>query len=228
MKAGIAALLLAILAWFLPMIRISGGSIYFSALASLWLTVPARATVLNSPLLNSLVRAFTIAGVYVLYFGCAAILPVTRDSGTLPENIPKVVFTRFWITPALIFFTFVYLKFVNSGYLLILAPPVCAWMGLWAANWYAKSGSPKALKMLAFGGCAAINTAIFLWAPVYCSYREVHRFEAELANVVATLPRIASPDTTMIVGMDSHFLGYRHAGYYLPGYLTAEFPAVQL
>jgi len=32
----------------------------------------------------------------------------------------------------------------------------------------------------------------------------------------------------MIVGFDSHFLGYRHAGYYLPGYLTIQFPEVQL
>jgi len=32
----------------------------------------------------------------------------------------------------------------------------------------------------------------------------------------------------MIIGMDSHFLGYRHAGYYLPGYLTAQYPEVRL
>ena len=32
----------------------------------------------------------------------------------------------------------------------------------------------------------------------------------------------------MIVGFDSHFLGYRHAGYYLPDYLTVQFPEVQL
>jgi hypothetical protein len=32
----------------------------------------------------------------------------------------------------------------------------------------------------------------------------------------------------MIVGLDSHFLGYRHAGYYLPDYLTVQFPEVRL
>jgi hypothetical protein len=32
----------------------------------------------------------------------------------------------------------------------------------------------------------------------------------------------------MIVGFDSHFLGYRHAGYYLPDYLTVLFPEVRL
>ena len=38
------------------------------------------------------------------------------------------------------------------------------------------------------------------------------------------------PKDTMIVGLDSHFLGYRHiASYYLPGYLTVpQFPEVKL
>ena len=30
------------------------------------------------------------------------------------------------------------------------------------------------------------------------------------------------------MGFDSHFLGYRHAGYYLPEYLTIQFPEVPL
>jgi len=30
----------------------------------------------------------------------------------------------------------------------------------------------------------------------------------------------------VIVGFDSHFLGYRHAGYYLPQFLTVEYPAL--
>jgi hypothetical protein len=63
---------------------------------------------------------------------------------------------------------------------------------------------------------------------VYCSYGAVRRLEAELRNIIAVLPQIASPRETLIVGFDSHFLGYRHAGYYLPDYLTVQFPEVQL
>jgi hypothetical protein len=84
------------------------------------------------------------------------------------------------------------------------------------------------LKVLAMGGCAAANTMLFVGAPVYCSYGEVRRFEAELRNIIGVLPQIASPRETLIVGFDSHFLGYRHAGYYLPDYLTVQFPEVQL
>ncbi len=35
------------------------------------------------------------------------------------------------------------------------------------------------------------------------------------------------PRDTMIVGFDSHFLGYRHAGYYLAEYLTVQYPEVR-
>ena len=89
-------------------------------------------------------------------------------------------------------------------------------------------GSDMIGKIFAIGAGAAINVAIFLWAPVYCSFGEVHRFEKELGSVIAVLPQITPANATMIVGLDSHFLGYRHAGYYLPGYLTIQFPEVRL
>jgi hypothetical protein len=38
------------------------------------------------------------------------------------------------------------------------------------------------------------------------------------------LNRLADSSDTLIVGFDSHFLGYRHAGYYLPQFLTVQYP----
>jgi hypothetical protein len=177
---------------------------------------------------NSLARAATILGIYFLCFGCAAILPLRARSGNFSNDRRRTIFTAVWVGPGLFFFTFIFLKFVNSGYLLALAPPACAWMGLWASTWYANVHWPRALKMVAIGGCAAANTLVFVCAPVYCSYGAVRRFEAEIRNIIDALPQIASPRDTLIVGFDSHFLGYRHAGYYLPGYLTVQFPEVQL
>jgi hypothetical protein len=84
------------------------------------------------------------------------------------------------------------------------------------------------LKVAVVAVCAVANAWIFLRAPVYCSYAAVRRFESELESIVRVLPQIASPKDTIIVGFDSHFLGYRHAGYYLPDYLTVQFPEVQL
>lgn len=49
-----------------------------------------------------------------------------------------------------------------------------------------------------------------------------------MENIRTTLPQIANAQNTLIIGFDSHFLGYRHAGYYLPGYFTVEYPEVKL
>ncbi len=225
--AGMGALSITLLAWLIPMIRMSGGGkAYLSALISLWLTVPAKGTVFNSSLVNSMARAGNILGIGFLFLGGAAFLAIRPRNGSWLADRSKVIFTRVWIAPGLLFFTFVYLKFVNSGYLLILAPPVCAWTGLWASRWYASVPAGRTLKVSAIAGCAVLNAIIFICAPVYCSYGEVLRFEKQLANIIGELPRAAPAGETMIVGFDSHFLGYRHAGYYLPGYLTVQFPEV--
>jgi len=225
---GVGALSLMLLAWFVPMLQICGRSAYFSSLASLWLTVPSKAMVFNSSLANSLARAAVIVGIYFLCFGCAAILPFTGLPQGASVDRRKVVFSAVWVAPGLLFFTFVYLKFVNSGYLLILVPPICAWMGKWLSTWYSNLRCGKTLKILAIAACASVNALVFIYAPVYCSYLEVRRFEAELESVIEAVPQIASPRDTVIVGFDSHFLGYRHAGYYLPRYLTVQFPEVEL
>ena len=224
---GIGALALTFLAWFIPMIKMSGGKAYIFSLVSLWLTVPSKGMVFNSSPLNSVARALVIAGIYMLCFGCAAILPMRAFRGDTATDRRKIIFTRMWLAPGLLFFTFVFLKFVNSGYLLALTPPVCVWMGNWAAQWYGNSRSGKAMKLCLIGCCAFVNAMVFLYAPFYCSYAGVRRFEKELAAVISVLPEVASPRETMIVSFDSHFLGYRHAGYYLPGYLTIQFPEVR-
>jgi hypothetical protein len=78
------------------------------------------------------------------------------------------------------------------------------------------------------GICVAINVLIFLAFPAYCSYRSVRQFEAQLDGIRTALPQLGSPNDLLILGFDSHFLGYRHAGYYLPNYLTLEYPEVKL
>ncbi len=221
-------LTLTLLAWILPMLRMSGGPAYWSSLLSLWLTVPSKATVFNSSMANSFARAVTIVVIYFLCFGCAALLPLVAPRIAPCGDRRKTNFTLVWLAPSLLFFTFIYLLFVNSGYLLLLAPPACIWMGAWGSSWYRSSALRPANKLLLLSICAAINTAIFIAAPVYCSFNQTRRFEARLKAITAALPEVVSPADTMIVGFDSHFLGYRHAGFYLPDYLTVQFPAVQL
>lgn len=230
---GLAAVAMTIAAWFVPMIYASGGlSAYFGALFSLWRMVPSKETVFNSSPANSIARAFTIIFIYLLCFGAASIAPLVtligRAQVDFQDKARKKIFTLVWISPALCFFTFGYLKFVNSGYLLLLCAPACMWLGLWASEWYEASAWLKPLKLAVLGACAAVNVLIFLASPFYCSYREVRRFETDLESITTALPQVASARDTVIISFDSHFNGFRHAGYYLPSYLTVEYPEAKL
>lgn len=227
--AGILVLLVTLTAWFLPMVAASGGfGDYFGALFSLWGIVPAKTTVFNSSPANSIARAFTIFFIYLLGFGAASIAPFGARYRTGLDDPGKKKFTLVWIGPALCFFTFIFLQFVNSGYLLLLIAPACVWLGYWAAQWYQNTGWRKPAKLALIGVFATVNILIFLDSPFYCSYRSVRRFEATMEAVRAALPQVASPQETLLIGFDSHFLGYRHAGYYLPDYFTVEYPEVRL
>jgi hypothetical protein len=216
----LAALAGTLAAWTVPMIDASGGfHVWWSSLAALWNAVPGKETVINSPIANSAARLLTIGLIYGLCFGIAALLPLfTRAS--VPADIAK--FVGVWLAPGLLFFTFVFLKFVNSGYLLVLSPPVFAWLGMLAAGWWRRSRVVPAMF------CLAANAAIFLFAPLYCSWSSVRKLERQLADTVAALPATVSPEDTLIVGFDSHFMGYRHAGYYLPEYTTVEYPRMRI
>jgi hypothetical protein len=225
---GIAVLAATVMAWFAPMIYASGGAdAYFSALSFLWGMSPGRQNALNSLLLLSVARLFTVAGVVILCFGSAIALFAralwTRNSG---KDRPRA-FTWMWITPALLFFIFVFLRFINSGYLLVIFPPLCVWAGWWASDWYSRLAFSVPVKAVLVTVAAAINVAIFLEAPVYCSYGQVRSFESDLEAVERALAKIGTAEQTLIVGFDSHFLGFRHAGYYLPNYTIVEYPEVR-
>jgi hypothetical protein len=220
---GAAVLAVTVAAWFFPMVSASGGlHAYGSALVSLWRIAPAKRTVFNSNPAVSLARLISIAGIYLLCFGCAGLTAFRKRRGEGAIAQRTKLFIGMWVAPGLLFFTLIFLLFVNSGYLLVISPPVFAWLGLRASEWWmAKSGKVTLVVAL------AVNCLVFVYAPVYCSYSSVHHFEDELREVVRLIPEVASPADTMIVGFDSHFLGYRHAGYYLPGWFTAQYPEVR-
>lgn len=228
----LAALVFGIVlaAWCMPMLPAAGGaSAYFTSLWSLWRLVPARQTIFTSSVLTSLARAALICWIFALYFGAAILLPLgTRflPGVDTPVRSGIKTFTWIWLLPGLLLFTFVYLKFVNSGYLLVLLPAVCIWFGRWTSEWYSRSRLAKKAKSVLLIAVAAANSAVFFFSPMYFSYSAVRRTQRELEAVIASVREIARPEDTVIVGFDSHFMGYRHAGYYLPEFLVLEFPEV--
>jgi hypothetical protein len=208
------------------MLVVSGGpGAYFYALDSLWRLVPSRTTIFNSSPVNSIARAITISFIYLLTFGAASLAPIA-GLRNIRVRSTEFLFSAVWTGPALCVFTFVYLKFVNSGYVLLLAPPGCVWLGVWLSQWYRDSDLSLVAKRSIIAGGAILNITIFLLSPLYCSYRSVRRFESQLRTVHGALAKIADPEDTLIVAFDSHFLGFRHAGYSLPQYLTVEYPEV--
>jgi hypothetical protein len=222
-----ATLIVTLLAWFIPMLILSGGfHAYFDALVTLWKAVPSKGTIFNSSPANTIARACVVLFIGFLICGSSSLILVNALQQKPNVDKEKTHFTLVWIAPALCFYTFVFLKFVNSGYLLLLLPPASIWLGRCIADWYRYSALSVLTKRTLIAVCTTLNTFIFLAAPLYCSYRSVRQFEVQLQEATAALPLTASPDDTLIIGFDSHFLGYRHAGYYLPGYQTIEYPEV--
>jgi hypothetical protein len=213
----------------LPMVWMSGGfRTYFGALVSLWRLVPGQDTVFNSSPGTSIARAVVLVLIYLLMFGSASFFVLFSKGSDRSADSRKRLFTWVWITPALLFFTLIFFKFVNSGYLLLLVAPGSIWLGYWASEWYSRSAWRRSTKLGWVGAGAAVNVLIFVGSPFYCSYLSVRRFERQLDGIRAALTQVGVADDTLIVGFDAHFLGYRHAGYYLPNYLTVEYPEVKL
>jgi hypothetical protein len=226
---GLAALVVTLAAWFVPMIVSAGGlSAYFGALTSLWRMVPSKSTVFNSSPANSVARAFVIIFIFLLIFGAASLASLRALASSSAADTRKKNFTLVWIAPALCFFTFGYLKFVTSGYLLLLCAPACMWLGLWVSEWYQTSQWPRSMKLTVIAVGTAANVFIFIASPFYCSYLQVRRFERELEGIKTAIPQVGSAQDTLILSFDSHFNGFRHAGYYLPDYLTVEYPEAHL
>ncbi len=224
---GCGVLALTLTAWFVPMVAHAGGfTAYASALERLWRMVPSRATIFTGSLAMSLARGLTMVWIYVLCFGAAAPLILSARTHHAPESREKLLFAAVWIAPGVLFFTFVFLLFVNSGYLLVLSPPLFAWLAGLLDRAYSRTAQRGRVMAVIAAACIA-NSAWFLCAPVYCSYRSVRIFERSMARIATSMRQRFNPADTIIIGFDSHFLGYRHAGYYLPEYLTVQYPEIR-
>ena len=213
------------LAWFLPMTVAAGGiRPYFEALLQAWRTVPGRRTTLASPWL-AVARILTIAWIFVLCFGSAAVFAVWPKVPIIAGQARRTCFVWAWIAPGLFFFALVFLNFVNSGYLLVLCPPAFAYLAARLSS-FISSRDHRLLRWSAVTAGVAANCALFLFAPFYCSYKSVRAFETSMTAITRDFGRNLDPQTTLIVGFDSHFQGYRHAGYYLPHFVTVQYPEV--
>lgn len=231
---GVLALICA--AWFLPMAAESGGpAAYFRGLYDLWTAVAGQRTAFTTTEVGGVwlvfARSVAIMVIFAMTFGffsfstVAAAAAWGRVKGGAERNVERSLFFAVWLIPGLLFFTFIYLNYVNSGYLLVLTPPLFAWFGS-AASSGSPLGWPHA-RPIQFLTLAALNTWIFLSAPMYFSRRSVLEFEREWGRTVAFVRATYDPKTTVLIGLDAHFHGFRHASYYLPEYRIYAYPAAR-
>jgi Protein of unknown function (DUF2723) len=222
-------LLGVLLSWFLPMLFLSGGPHrYFQSLLALWIVAPAKNTVLTSSIAFCVARVILIIGIGFMCFGTGIAFFLIKPANRSQVDRDRALFTWVWIAPGFLFFTLVFLLFVNSGYLLVLSPPIFAYLGQRAYAWFTEWNATWHWKAPILFAAAGANMAFFIFAPVYCSYRSVRQFEAELVSFTSVVRRTVSPSNTILIGSDSHFLGYRHAAYYLPEYLTVQYPELTI
>lgn len=228
---GAAAFCLTTFCWFFPMVVESGGLIrYLTALYGMWSSVPGQQTVFNQPFVEAislaLSRGALIGFIAILCFGPFVFMPLLTRLGHSPVRLGR--YACLWLLPGLLFFTFVYLIFVNSGYLIILSPPVFAWLGSKTEAWFRSPPTGGWTKGGVVAACAALNVILFLWGPWYCSYRSVRALEADLASMQQAVRARFLPRETLLLSFDSHFMGFRHVGYYLPEFMTIVYPEAQL
>ena len=225
--AACALLAATLLAWMLPMAAASGGGEqYWDALADLWNRAAGQgltAGSIASKMWPVVSRALCVAVVYVLIFATAAPLPLMRP---MPGGFdsPKRLFAAVWIAPGLLFFVLIFMRLINGGYLLVLIPPVMAFLGAQAAEWFEESQSAGRGRLAVVGVFVALNIAAFLFTPTYFSYSHVRTDARETIGIERALRGAAPPENTLIVGFDDHMHGARHAGYYFPEYLSIECP----
>jgi hypothetical protein len=223
--AAILAMGGAILLWLLPMASAAGGvRELLGSAGHLWSTVAGRRTTLASPWL-AVARTVTIAWIFVLCFGSASLLLLRWGRSGLASDSDRRRFVKVWTVPGFLFFAFVFLNYVNSGYLLVLSPPVFAILAA-RLSAYCRHDGNRGWRHIAIVCGAAANCAVFAFAPLYCTHRGIRQFEADMAAIQQDFQTLANPQKTLLIGFDSHFLGYRHAGYYLPQFVTVQYPEV--
>ena len=241
LAGGGLLLALAVLAWYVPMVRLSGGwEAYQQATGSYYAYFIQTTSGAGKLLLGVLENTRGVVG--FLYNGLGlALLPALYALGRTfsPPQIVRDWRSRFlllWLLPPLAFYILVHIG--NPGYVLSFLPPLCVYSAmatfvffedlreavtllgagrLWPAALSRSLSSPAwvapaaTATVLAVG---AVNGGLFLFASGEGRLREIRQIDRTLERQIAEVQRRYPPASSVIFAYDRS----RQYRYYLPGH----------
>ncbi len=224
--ASFALLGIVCLAWFIPMIKMTGGyEIYREAFRELWLFNTGGISVFEKgiPSLKTFSSAlfnFTIygtgAGTFVL--GIAA-YSIIRNKRTHLINNTKALFFTLWILPSILFYLLIFIDPANPGYVLFFMPAIfillavsTLYIGDELKKLFEKNSSIFIISIL-----IVMNLLIFLTLKNPVAYSEISDYDQNLSLILNEI-KLFDPSTTAVFVEPCISYGYRHIMYYLPEY----------
>jgi hypothetical protein len=217
---GGLCLSITVLAWYLPMARLSGGlGAYQTALREHWLNSNWHGLTLAWLPLN-----FVSVGYFVLLGTGLGLLPLLFGFLFYAEEARsrshwqtlRFQFFAIWMIPSLLFFLLVYSHPIQTGHSLIYLPALLVLL-------------PRALDTVAgklTNICMLVltvsNACVFLLLDTAVSRSHLEEYESEVRDVTNVVRAHCSPSETVLLNMDFMFLGFRDFMYHLPEYQSFQ------
>jgi len=223
--AGFLLMGMAVLAWYVPMVLLSGGWGAYQAATGSYYTYFIQTTSGAGKLLLGLLEN-TRAVVGFLYNGMGlALLPMVYFIGRFfsPQRIvadERVRFLGLWLLPPLAFYVTVHVG--NPGYILSLLPALSVYavealLGLLSDIREALRAGPRWVlpaAAIAIMGIGASNTTLFLMANGEGRWREIKQIDTIFERQLRVIRENYPAGTSLILAYDRS----RQYRYYLPQY----------
>lgn len=224
--ASFALLGIVCLAWFIPMIKMTGGyEVYREAFRELWLFNTGYESVFEKGWqafrqYSSTLYDFTIyglgAGILILSLAAYSII---RRGSLRSLDKSKALFFTLWLLPSVMFYLLIFIHPANPGYVLIFIPALllltAASVSYMAKELLKINGRDYFNKITVF--IISINTLVFFFSNHIVSYNFIKNHDRDL-KIMLNEFKAFDPLKTAFFALPYVYYGYRHIMYYLPQY----------
>ncbi|MBT0652956.1 ArnT family glycosyltransferase [Geomobilimonas luticola] len=229
--ASIGLLGVVCFSWFAPMVNMTGGwNAYTGAFRELMEFTTRHNSVFDRgwvafKLYSQTLYDFTIysAGSGILAIGFAAYVRLRKKTPQATSGSNVCLFIAAWSLPSFIFYLLIFIHPANPGYALIFTPPLLVISA--SATVY----MCKELHRLVDHDITAalilvlllINTGVFMYSSYMISWKTIKNHDRDIELMVEDM-RSFDPNTTVFIGNNYVFYGFRQIMYYLPQYRTYQ------